>query len=152
VTPLRERLADLEALCERFMEQIALRTGTPQREITAGAIAALAAYDWPGNVRELSNVLERATMLTDSPRLTGDDFATVLPPRSSTMVGSPHAIRSYADALADFDRATFRSALSAAGGNVQKAARLLGLSRATLYKRLARLGIASQDRDAGLTA
>ena len=77
VPPLRERLSDLEALCEMILEQIAARTGLPPREITASAIATLSSYDWPGNVRELRNVLERATMLTDNCRLTAEDFADI---------------------------------------------------------------------------
>jgi len=145
VPPLRARLADLDALCECILEQMAVRTGSPQREITASALAVLAAYDWPGNVRELRNVLERATMLSDNVRLTAAEFAAILPrartPQTSD-VASP--VVPYSAAMAAFERTTFQSALEACGGNVTMAAARLGIARATLYKKLASLDLASK--------
>src|SRR4029078_2501601 len=76
---LRQRLSDLEALCESLLESIAQRTGMPLREMTASAIGALSAHEWRGNVPELRNVLEQATMHTDNIRLTAEDFVTILP-------------------------------------------------------------------------
>ena len=69
VPPLRERLSDLEALAENLLENIAARTGMPQRELTPAALAALAGHEWRGNIRELRNALEQAAMLTDHARL-----------------------------------------------------------------------------------
>jgi transcriptional regulator with PAS, ATPase and Fis domain len=150
VPPLRERLADLEVMCECFLEQIAERTGAPQREITPTAIAVLSSYDWPGNARELRNVLERATMLTDNFRLTAEDFAGIVPATQTRAGSVVPEVRSYADALAEFERTTLRSALSACGGKVSLAAQRLGISRANLYKRMADLGLRSQTRDGRL--
>ncbi|HXX85368.1 MAG TPA: sigma 54-interacting transcriptional regulator [Casimicrobiaceae bacterium] len=143
VPPLRARLSDLEVLCESALEQIAARTGSPQREVTPSAIAALALHDWPGNVRELRNVLEQATMLTDNLRLTAEDFASILPASQGRTASAEAPVRRYADALAEFERNTFRSALDACGGKVSAAAQMLGMSRASLYKRLASLGLQS---------
>jgi transcriptional regulator with PAS, ATPase and Fis domain len=139
VPSLRERLSDLEALCEAILGQIAERTGVPQREISPTAIAVLSSYDWPGNVRELRNVLERAVMLTDNVRLSADDFAAVLPmtTRQWETLGAP--VCKFADSLAKFERSTIRSALDATGGRVADAAKVLGLSRATLYKKMTSL-------------
>jgi transcriptional regulator with PAS, ATPase and Fis domain len=141
--PLRERLGDLEALCEAILGQIAERTGMPQREITPSAIVVLSSYDWPGNVRELRNVLERAVMLTDNVRLGANDFATVLPTAAKRRNGDMAPVRTFAESLAEFERSAIRSALAATGGNVGDAAKVLGLSRSTLYKKLASLRVNS---------
>ena len=136
VPPLRERIGDLETLAEALLESIAERTGMPQRELAASAVATLASYDWPGNVRELRNVLEQAAMLTDSARLSSDDFASILPAkgtrRASTMRPLPQLV-------AELERRSIQSALAATRGNKVSAAKLLGISRATLYEKLAGL-------------
>jgi len=144
VPPLRERVSDIEALCDCFLEQIAARTGTPHREIAPDGIAALCAHDWPGNVRELQNALERATMLTDNLRLGAADFAAILPGPSERSGEGPLS-HTYADMLAEFERKTLRNALREHGGRVAVAAKSLGMSRAGLYRKLAMLGITSQD-------
>jgi transcriptional regulator with PAS, ATPase and Fis domain len=145
VPPLRDRLADIEALCDCFLEQIAARTGSHQREITPDAIEVLRAYDWPGNVRELQNVLERATMLTDNFRLSSADFATILPNRQTRASDESGGVKRYADTLAEFERRTLRKALRDCGGKVTVTAKMLGMSRAGLYRKLALLGISSND-------
>jgi len=138
--PLRERLPDLEALCESALEQIVERTGMPRREITPSALHRLAAYDWPGNVRELRNVLEKAVLYSDNKRLTGDEFNTILPaPARGRLSPLLKDWRPLADAVADAERAAISAALHAAGGKKELAAQLLGISRATLYEKLARL-------------
>jgi len=137
--PLRDRLEDIEALCEGILAQLAQRSGMPRQEIAPTAITALGAHDWPGNIRELRNVLEQAVMLTDHRRLTADDVAALLP-AASQRAHTTAAVRPYADAFADFERNTVRAALQAASGKVADAARMLGISRAALYKKIALLG------------
>ena len=140
VPPLRERLDDLEALCEHILEQIAQRGGTPLRELAPEVFDLLRVHDWPGNIRELRNVLERATLLTDALRLTANDFVSILPvPAPETAPAGP--VRRFDDALAEFERRVIRDALQTTGGKVPEAAKLLGLGRATLYKKLVSLGI-----------
>ncbi|MBA3904375.1 MAG: sigma-54-dependent Fis family transcriptional regulator [Rhodocyclaceae bacterium] len=143
VPPLRERLADLDALSEHVLDQIARRSGMPVREIAPDAIELLRSHDWPGNIRELRNVLERATMLTDDVRLALDDFVSILriPLREAE---SSEPVRRYDDALAEFERRVIREALQSTGGKVPEAAKLLGLGRATLYKKLVSLGISTR--------
>jgi len=139
VPPLRERLADLEALAESLLESIAQRTGMPQRELAPSALAVLAAHTWPGNIRELRNVLEQAAMLTDSGRLGAEDFARVLPavaPARAEPGATPH-LRPLPQLIAELERSSIQSALAATGGNKVSAAKLLGISRATLYEKLA---------------
>ena len=137
VPPLRERLADLEALAESLLESIAQRTGMPQRELAPSALAVLAAHAWPGNIRELRNVLEQAAMLTDSARLGAEDFASVLPvaPARAEPGATPH-LRPLPQLIAELERSTIQSALAATGGNKVSAAKMLGISRATLYEKL----------------
>jgi len=140
--PLRERLADLNELAEYLLEELAARGGGPAREIDAAAVSLLASYNWPGNVRELRNVLERASALTDSACLTVHDISAVMAPRHR----APSGVRSapgYSDAMAGFERTLIQSALAAAGGKVPAAAKLLGLSRATVYNKMAQLGLVS---------
>jgi transcriptional regulator with PAS, ATPase and Fis domain len=145
--PLRERLADLNELAEYLLEELAVRCGGPAREIDAAAVSLLASYNWPGNVRELRNVLERASALTDSARLTVHDISAVMPPRHRMPAGG-RGVPSYADAMAGFERTLIQSALVAAGGKVPAAAKLLGLSRATVYNKMAQLGLVSGSQDA----
>ncbi|MGQ0654308.1 MAG: sigma-54 interaction domain-containing protein [Betaproteobacteria bacterium] len=130
--PLRERIADLEAIAENLLESIAARTGMPQRELTASALDALAAHPWPGNVRELRNALEQAAMLTDNTRLEAADFKHIL-----KGAPAPHpALRPLPQLIAELERRSIESALAATRGNKVSAAKLLGISRATLYEKL----------------
>jgi transcriptional regulator with PAS, ATPase and Fis domain len=137
---LRERLTDLEALAESLLESIAARTGLPQRELSPSAMAALAAHRWPGNIRELRNALEQAAMLTDSVRLSAEDFAQVLPvPGVQADRRKAGQLRPLPQLIAELERSSIQSALAATGGNKVSAARMLGISRATLYEKLASL-------------
>ena len=145
VPPLRDRLEDLEALSEVMLERIAERTGLTQRELARDALEALAGYAWPGNVRELRNVLEQVTMLTDGPRISAADFRTVLPDAAveksaGTRAATPLRLQ---DAVAVAERDAIRLALESARGNKTAAAQLLGVSRATLYEKLASLRLPS---------
>jgi transcriptional regulator with PAS, ATPase and Fis domain len=158
--PLRERIADLDALCEHLLEQIATRTGMPQRELTPAARALLMSYNWPGNVRELRNALEQAGMMTDSLTLTDKDFEWIFPgdgkpahdagqPAVSAADAAavaavdalvdevPATVRPLSQAVADLERNLIRAALAQTGGNKASTARVLGISRATLYQKLA---------------
>jgi transcriptional regulator of acetoin/glycerol metabolism len=98
-------------------------------------------------VRELRNMLERASALTDNVSLTTHDIASVLPPRHRMPSGA-RGVSSYADAMAGFERTLIQSALVTVGGKVPAAAKLLGLSRATVYNKMAQLGLVSGTPDA----
>jgi transcriptional regulator with PAS, ATPase and Fis domain len=137
--PLRNRIDDLELLCDHILEEIAQRGGRPQREITSTGLAVLAAYSWPGNIRELANVLEHVALNSDKPRLSAEDFALVLPRTSGASRAGERPTLRLADVVADAERSAIRSALAAAEGMKILAAELLGISRATLYEKLAAL-------------
>ncbi len=154
VPPLRERMADIEALCESILEQIELRTGLSHRELTPDAIERLRSCVWRGNVRELQNVLEKAVMMTDKIRLGAADLVDVLPTDrvrlpfpGSEQVAVPLApgdVRSYETELAEFERRLLSNALVASKQRVDVAARMLGLGRATMYRKMRSLGMDSQ--------
>jgi len=137
--PLRDRASDLEALCDHILEEIARRSGRPQRELTATALAVLSSYAWPGNIRELHNVLEQVALNSDRPRLSAEEFTLVLPRVPSASRAGERPALKLADIVADAERGAIRSALAAAEGKKILAAELLGISRATLYQKLSTL-------------
>jgi transcriptional regulator with PAS, ATPase and Fis domain len=145
--PLRKCLDDLPDICARLIEDIGASGDFVNARITPSGLSALARYDWPGNVRELRNILERALILSDSGRLTGDDFVNILPVGAEAspapaqrMTGS---VVPYAEAEAEFEKQTLEHALAASNGQITEAARMLRISRATFYKKLAKFGLAS---------
>jgi transcriptional regulator with PAS, ATPase and Fis domain len=143
VPALRERLGDLKQLAESILDQIAERSGLAKRELAPSAIEALARYDWPGNVRELRNVLEQILLLSDNLRISADDVMEILPigARRAAVdaVAAQVEATTYEQAFNEFETNLFKAALEAHGGKVDAVAKSLGLARATLYKKLARL-------------
>ena len=145
--PLRERLDDLEALVETLAEDISRRSGLPHKSLSADALDLLARHDWPGNIRELRNVLEQATLMTDDLSLGAAHFAPLLGvPRACRGCATPApapaapstatAWTPLPQAVAELEARCIRQALQRTGGNKLAAARLLGISRATLYQKL----------------
>jgi transcriptional regulator with PAS, ATPase and Fis domain len=146
--PLRERLADLEALAEALMEDIARRGGLAARSLAPDALAWLAARAWPGNIRELRNVLEQAVLMTDDVVLHAGHFGaagevamerpfTPVPP-PTLRVAEPTGPRPLADQVAELERRAIAEALAATGGNRAAAAKRLGMPRSVFYDRLNR--------------
>ena len=140
--PLRDRMSDLEMLCETILEDIAQRNGSAQRELAPGVLALFRRCLWPGNIRELRNILEQATMLTDATRLTADDLVDLVAPTAQSPA-SDDSPRTWDSAIADFERQLITEALAGCNGKVVAAARRLGIGRATLYKKMAALGVSA---------
>ncbi|MDF9618051.1 sigma 54-interacting transcriptional regulator [Pseudomonas entomophila] len=134
VPPLRERLEDLPALCEAILAELG-----SQYELDAEAQALLGRHAWPGNIRELRNVLERATLLADQPRLGVPELTSALGPLSPVAIAADPL--DYREACARFERGLLVDALARHAGNVPEAAQALGLGRSTLYKKMVALGI-----------
>src|SRR5664279_4679055 len=146
---LRERLCDLELLCEHLLEKMVLEDGTSARELSLEAMDFLRRHTWPGNVRELRNVLERAVMTTDEARLEAADFqglvkASLEQPMDS---GGLSSNLNYVQAMAEAEQRILDTALSGASGKVVEAARRLGIGRATFYKRMSALRQLSPNGD-----
>ncbi len=137
--PLRDHAQDLPALAAVLLAHVSARLGARPRRLAPSAVAALAAYDWPGNVRELRNLLERAVMISDRTELTADDFAAMLP--AAARPASAPGVRPWAEAIDELERGLLADALAAGRGRAAEAARLLGISRATFYKKLAKSGL-----------
>ncbi|MDH0301552.1 MULTISPECIES: sigma 54-interacting transcriptional regulator [unclassified Pseudomonas] len=138
VPPLRERLEDLPALCEAVLGELG-----SQYELEPEAQALLGRHHWPGNIRELRNVLERATLLADQPRLSVHELMNALGPLSPVQARATPL--DYREACARFERGLIVDALARHAGNVPQAAQALGLGRSTLYKKMVALGISSQN-------
>ena len=142
VPSLRVRLADLSPLAEHLLEQIARSSREPQRELDPGALEALSRHNWPGNVREFRNVLERACLAADSTTITADDIRRGLGVEAPAtgVCGSSHT-SPLAVTIAEREREAITAALKIAHGKKAEAARLLGISRSSLYERLRILGV-----------
>jgi DNA-binding NtrC family response regulator len=142
---LRERKEDIPLLVTHFLQKYQADVKKPVTRLTPAALACLQAYAWPGNVRELENVVHRAMLAGEGQEL---DLAQ-LPPdlRVQAVAGlpvvdtedlTPLGVKTgEIIPLAELERRAIRRALKAAGGSVEKAAKLLGMGRATLYRRLA---------------
>ena len=124
--PLRKRRSDLPLLARTFLREIRARMGSDVTTFSDGAMRCLIDYDWPGNVRELRNALEAALIRARGDRLHAGD----LPPEIQNDTAS-----GFDDAPAD-EAERIRAALKQTDGNRSAAADLLGISRATLYRRL----------------
>ncbi len=132
VPPLRERLEDIPPLSHHLLQRHAARGGSKVPLVTADAMRALCTNPWRGNVRELSNVLERGLILADEERIDLEQ----LPPDIRGELGPTLNL---AEAVAGFERGHIAMVLRLCDGNREKAAVELGVSPATLYRRLEKL-------------
>ena len=146
VPPLRERRSDIPTLVEVLSEDMAQR-GTPAPELTPDAMALLTAQSWRGNIRELRNALEQAALRNDSAQLDAPQLESVLRESGVSELMPAHArapeapdallLRPLAVQVAELEQRAIAAALQASAHNKLATARLLGISRATLYERLA---------------
>lgn len=150
VPPLRDRTDDIPFLVGHFLEALAADVGKTVRGINADALAALCRYSWPGNVRELQNVVHRAMLACDGgeiglAHLAPDIRSCVLPalPAPPAAASGPVAVSNddLILPLEEMERRAITRALRATNGSVGKAARILGMSRATMYRRIAAFGM-----------
>jgi DNA-binding NtrC family response regulator len=132
VPPLRERRSDIPLLAQHFTERSNSRFGTDAR-LTESGVRALTEHTWPGNVRQIQHLLERLCILTPNGRV---DEAAV---RAALQTLQPK--ENGGETLADTEAEQIRRVLAAAGGNKSRAARILGIERKTLYRKLERMGL-----------
>jgi len=140
--PLRERPGDIRGLVGHVLG----RQGAPADKLTPDALQALERYAFPGNVRELENTLERALILAGSDAIDLEHLSFARPDRAGA--GGATAGLSWVPeipaeglSLEVLERELIVKALERAGGNKSQAARLLGLTRRTLYSRMERHGL-----------
>lgn len=138
VPPLRDRPEDILPLALHFLEHAAQDLNVPRSEVPRTIARRLEQYAWPGNIRELQHVMERATILSRGRPLRAEALSLPIEPGGGT-----HTRRR---AAADGEAEAVRDALERYAGNVQQAARSLGLSRQSLYRRMDKHGIARRAR------
>ena len=151
VPPLCDRMDDIEDIANAFLDRIAKSTGQPRKTISEEAVRMLKTYPWPGNVRELENFIERAVALGTGDKLEPVDFpsqlsAHVTLPRFST--SEPVRRLGRVLPIAEVERHAILNAVVEAKGDKLLAARMLGIGKTTLYRKLrqyeaGRLGPAS---------
>jgi len=141
VPPLRERLEDLPMLAERFCREAAIRNGVRMPRLEHDAVAALASRDWPGNVRELQACAERLVVFADSDAINASDVDRDAQRTKRKSSDPPVDSSSLDDHVIDAERRAVRDALARASGSRTLAARLLGVSRRTLYNKMTRLNV-----------
>jgi DNA-binding NtrC family response regulator len=137
VPPLRERKADIPLLVEAFLRNSYHFSSRIQPRFGTEAMHCLMSYDWPGNVRELKACVDYAVIHCKGERIDGQDLPPEFSRAAVPAVIEPEHLLSVEDA-----RERIQAALKQTRGNRLKAAKLLGISRATFYRRLAELGIA----------
>jgi len=130
IPPLRERKSDIVPLANHFVRQLNARFGRNVRQVTPQAMAALTAYGFPGNVRELENILERAYALGASREIGAGD----LPSLPAKPEAGPQAKR--LSTIVEVERELILEALRLYNNDRGEAARVLGISPRTMYRRL----------------
>jgi len=126
VPPLRERNGDAELLAHSFLQSYNEEQRRSVRGFSSEALAAIANYEWPGNVRELENRVKRAVIMAEGQRVSPADLDLVPP-------NDVPEVLNLAQAREEAERREIPRALSRAEGNISQAAKLLGVSRPTLY-------------------
>ncbi|HKC03632.1 MAG TPA: helix-turn-helix domain-containing protein, partial [Sphingomicrobium sp.] len=124
--PLRERNADIPALVRHFAV-LAVREGLPMKRLDDAAMERLRTYRWPGNVRELENRLKRAVIMADGRTVGADDLDL---PGTAAVDQAAINLRAAREVA---DRRAIRQAMVRTDNNISGAAKLLGISRPTLY-------------------
>ncbi|MFA4904222.1 MAG: sigma 54-interacting transcriptional regulator [Desulfobaccales bacterium] len=128
--PLRERREDIPLLAEAFIERTRLKTRKPVGGLSKEALELLLKYDWPGNVRELINAMEYAFMLCPEGYILPEHLPIHLSQKGAARLKTSKA----QDGSPSRDKEALLRALKGAGGKVSEAARILGVSRVTLWK------------------
>ena len=138
IPPLRERRQDVPLLAQYFLERMARETGQ-ERVISDDAMKAMLAYDWPGNVRELDNCLERACAFTTGPAIHAADLPTTIhSARDNHSDNGDNSSKILP--IAEMEKQSILTTIAQLNGDKLQAARLLGIGKTTLYRKLKEYG------------
>lgn len=129
VPPLRERKDDIAAYAGKFVAELNPKYQAAVRDFAPEALVRLEAYDWPGNIRELHNIVGRLVALAAGPLITAAQVDKVLAGRAGALPPGLSGLR-------DLEQAAIAATLAKTGGNKRKAAEMLGIGRATLWRKL----------------
>ena len=133
--PLRERFEDIQLLAEHFLKIYVKKYRKSIRRIQSSALTKLQKYQWPGNVRELQHAIERAVIMSDSDVLQPSDFFF------STSNKDIESMAFKNLDLEEAEKAIIRKAINKNVGNMTQAAKELGLTRMSLYRRMKKYGL-----------
>jgi Nif-specific regulatory protein len=142
--PLRERPEDVLPLARHFLEQFCRQAGRRPLDISPDARRRLQAHSWPGNVRELRNLMERVAFLCRSDQVEVEDLAFILAPQTEEADELAAGV-GLSEATIRFQQEYIRKAIKRVQGNMSDAARLLGLHRSNLYRKMRQLGLEVED-------
>jgi two-component system response regulator HydG len=139
VPPLRDRSEDIPVLAEHFLKMFAIRNNKQLKGFSPQAMDRLIKYPWPGNVREMMNTVESAVVLSSSAYLRNEDIPVF---RQEESYNAPLANGGAGEfSLDEIERISILKTLESVRGNKSEAARKLGITRATLHKKLKRYGV-----------
>ena len=131
--PLRDRIGDIPLLTAHFLEIYCKKYKFPMKQLHESTMRRLEKHNWPGNIRELQHAIERAVILSDSDILQPSDFFHHQEPREIAEVDT--------SVLSDVEKTLISKVIEKHGGNISKAAKELGLTRASLYRRIEKYDI-----------
>lgn len=135
IPPLRERRQDIPLLVAHFLERITRSSGQ-EHTLSDEALKAMLAYDWPGNVRELENCLDRACALNTGPMIHPGDLPSAISGAQSRIPAAGEAQSAKIIPMADLEKQTIMNTIVQLNGDKLLAARLLGIGKTTLYRKL----------------
>ncbi|MEM6297586.1 MAG: sigma-54 dependent transcriptional regulator [Bacteroidota bacterium] len=133
--PLRDRLGDIPLLANHFLKVYAKKYEQGKKKFSSAAMKKLQKYHWPGNIRELQHAIERSIIMSDEPELQPGDFLFLLQKEEAQELD----IHDYN--LENVEKLVIQKAISKYTGNISQAAKALGLTRASLYRRLEKYGL-----------
>jgi two-component system, NtrC family, nitrogen regulation response regulator NtrX len=144
VPPLRDRVEDIPLLADHFLHEFTRAYGRKRKELTAEAYQVLTSYHWPGNVRELKNLMERIVIMNPQVRVDARHLPLQGSPRpaAESPVDQHASLQEFRESV---EREYISKKLEEAGGNITRAAELLGLERSNLYRKMKSLGISYKD-------
>ena len=135
IPPLRERRQDIPLLAAHFLERLSRASGQ-ERSVSDEAMKALLAYDWPGNVRELENCLERACAFTTGPMIQVADLPSSIHSAPGTIPIGVEGTTTKILPMVELEKQTILNTITQLNGDKLLAARLLGIGKTTLYRKL----------------
>ena len=130
IPPLRERTEDIPNLVEHFLDMYCKKYKIGKKKLSVAAAKRLKKHSWPGNIRELQHSVERAVIMSESNTLQAHDFFLSKPIHKNALLNSNNLN------LEDTEKILIRKVIDKHGGNITKAAKELGLTRASLYRRI----------------
>ncbi len=138
--PLRDRPEDVLPLAEHFLHTFAIPARRPKLQLSPEAKRRLQAHAWPGNVRELRNLMERVAFLAPSDKIEASDLAFILSPERESYI-EPNEHLGLSEATNRFQQDYIRRGIRRVRNNMSEAAKLLGLHRSNLYRKMRQLGM-----------